>query len=983
MDDMEQYKELFMAEATEHLQALNQNLVELENNPENTDIINLIFRSAHTLKGSARTLGFENISNLTHHMEDILDYIRDGKIPVTQEIMDLLFNCLDALETMVDEIEEDITETSVDVDSIINEIKRLKEKYLSGSGVDVSSKEEKKDSDEVKKEDTSTTTEKEEESTKKEESLKVKIILKTPVTTVKVKRVISKTENPPEEEVKKPKNLNDVLDQMSKSVEVLGIIADALGCNDLKEILKKIEKLVNRLMEEDIVFNKPVMEAIKYSLDAMEKIAKSVEESGDITNIGIDLSELNKVLDEALSSKSSPDVSEEIEEYDVDLEHSKFEFDKHAEHIYKMVKENGYSLYHLKSKTSDDCTLKSVRLSMVLSAVKKIGEILETIPKEEILKEGDSCDELEVLFLSDKPVEEIKKILDPICEMEYIVMSPIDIEFEVEKVESSEHTDKGEGRDESTESTSKESKDEEDVDGDKLDDAYKVEIIIDEECLLKSVRGYMVLKELEDLGDVVKSEPPYEKIQEGEFDGTKIIIYLITNREVDDIKEAVLSIPEIKEVIITPPNYMRKTDSKSESGSEGDSSTKSAKQSKTSPKTQTPAKKGGGGRAASKKSSSTQTVRVNIEKLDKLMNLVGELVINRANFAQIANKYNIKELQNAVNRLNMLATELQEEVMAMRMIPVSFIFNRFPRTVRDTAKALNKEVELIIEGSDIELDRTVLDELAEPLTHIIRNSLDHGIEPPEEREKIGKPRKGVLKLMATRERNHVLIIVEDDGRGIDPEVIKKKAIDKGIITEEDAKNMSDHEIINLVFLPGFSTAEKISDVSGRGVGMDVVKSKIESLGGSVTLYSEKGKGTRIVLQLPLTMAIVLVLLIKLGDQVYAIPLTSVLDVTHVKKEEIKNIEGQDAILYRDHILPVTWLKDILNFHDYDNDPEEIYIVVIERNKGKMGVVVDDVIGREEIVVKPLVGILKNVQGFAGATILGDGRVAFILDLNNV
>lgn len=364
------------------------------------------------------------------------------------------------------------------------------------------------------------------------------------------------------------------------------------------------------------------------------------------------------------------------------------------------------------------------------------------------------------------------------------------------------------------------------------------------------------------------------------------------------------------------------------------------------------------------------------------MNLVGELVINRANFTQIANKYDLKELHNAVNRLNMLATELQEEVMAMRMIPVAFVFNRFPRTVRDTARALKKEVDFIIEGSEIELDRTMLDELAEPLTHIIRNSLDHGIEYPDVREKLGKPRKGTLKLTATRERDHVNIIIEDDGKGIDPDVIRKSAVRKGILTEEEAEKLSDDEAINLIFLPGFSTAEKISDVSGRGVGMDVVKSKIESLGGGVSIQSEKGKGTKITLHLPLTMAIILALLVKLHDQIYAIPLTSVLDVASIQKDEIKNLEGQEAIIYRDHILPVFWLKDILNQYS-SSDFEELYVVVVEGNKGKVGVIVDEVIDRDEIVVKPLTGILKNVNGLAGATILGDGRVALILDLSNI
>ncbi|HIQ38471.1 MAG TPA: chemotaxis protein CheA, partial [Methanothermococcus okinawensis] len=655
MDEMEQYRELFLAEAMEHLQALNQYLVELENNPENLEIINLIFRSAHTLKGSARTVGFDHISNLTHYMEDILDYLREGKIPVTSEIMDLLFECLDALETMIYEIEEGITETSVDVDAIIEKIKKLKEKYLSGAGVEVKPKEEEK------KEDTVPTTkeEKEEEEKKpeKEETkkIKIKVILKNPTTTLKVKKVV-KVPTTSEEEIKKPKNLEDILEQMSKSVEVLSIIAEALEYSELKTVLKKIEELVKKVMDDSIVFTKSVMEALKCSLDAMEKIAKAVEEGKDLSNIDVDLSELSDILDKALAVKSKEEISEKVEEYEVTLDHTKFKIEEYAERI-KELFEKGHKLYHLKAKTVEDCALKSATLLMVLNTVKKIGEVLDTIPKEEALKEGKGGDELEVLFLSDKPIEEIQKELDTISEIEYIAISPVDIELKVEeKVEE-------------VKEEKKEVKEEEKTEED-LQDAYKVEVIIDEECLLKSVRAYMVIKELEDLGEIVKVEPSLEVIQKGEFKGTKVTIYLITNKEPDDIKEAVLSIPEIKEVYVEPPKYMKEIETKK-------TESKPQQKEEDKKKKETPAKKVPKA-ATTKKSSTVQTVRVNIEKLDKLMNLVGELVITRANFAQIAEKYDIKELHNAVNRLNMLITELQEEVMAMRMIPVSFIFNRFP-----------------------------------------------------------------------------------------------------------------------------------------------------------------------------------------------------------------------------------------------------------------------------------------------------------------
>lgn len=944
MDDMEQYRELFMAEAEEHLQALNQNLVELENNPNDLGIVNLIFRSAHTLKGSARTLGFDHISSLTHHMEDILDYIRSGKIPVTSEIMDMLFKCLDALETMVGKIGDGEDTTIDDVSDIVEEIKNLKEKYLSGNfdrkepSNESNDPEESQEEDGMEKDEAPANTEK-----------KVKITLKEPQTTIKVSKPKAT------EEVEKPENFDEIVKQIQKSAEALHVIVEALGYKELSETLKKIEKLSSSVLDQSISSNNLVIETLKESLTAMERIAKSFEENGN--SIDIDLSQLSDKIDLAMAQEPT---SEDVDEYEITLDHSIFNLDESAEEIKEMVVDQNYKLYHVKAKTSEDCALKSVRLAMVLSKIKEIGKLLESIPSEEELKEK-SYEELDAIFLSSKELDDVKKVLDTVYEMDYIIVVPIEVDFEIEETTKSESEDKKPENNETKENEVVKPEKTESI-GLNEDEVYKIKIIIDEECPLKSVRAYMVIKELKNIGKVIKTEPSNEVIEAGNLETNEVTIYLNSDKEIDDIKETIFKIPEIKDIIINPPK-----DSKIINKRESDNNSNTKKPQQAENKKTSPA---------------TQTVRVNIEKLDKLMNLVGELVINRANFTQIANKYDLKELHNAVNRLNMLATELQEEVMAMRMIPVAFVFNRFPRTVRDTARALKKEVDFIIEGSEIELDRTMLDELAEPLTHIIRNSLDHGIEYPDVREKLGKPRKGTLKLTATRERDHVNIIIEDDGKGIDPDVIRKSAVRKGILTEEEAEKLSDDEAINLIFLPGFSTAEKISDVSGRGVGMDVVKSKIESLGGGVSIQSEKGKGTKITLHLPLTMAIILALLVKLHDQIYAIPLTSVLDVASIQKDEIKNLEGQEAIIYRDHILPVFWLKDILNQYS-SSDFEELYVVVVEGNKGKVGVIVDEVIDRDEIVVKPLTGILKNVNGLAGATILGDGRVALILDLSNI
>ncbi|WP_236953648.1 chemotaxis protein CheA [Methanocaldococcus bathoardescens] len=735
---------------------------------------------------------------------------------------------------------------------------------------------------------------------------------------------------------------------------------------DLKPLMIKIKEFVKQISDEDVKVNKKIFETLKYITKILEDIASGLEKGKKAGELGISVDEVSSRIEEALKSQSpkEPEIKEiekEIE-IEVELNHEKFDLSEFVDIIKEKV-DSGYKLYHLKAKVDDECPLKSARLSMVLTRIKNIGEILLSTPTEGELKE-QSFEELEVMFLSDKSVEEIQKELETVPEIDYIAISPVDIEFEEEVIE--------------VEETQEEVATEDDI-----PDAYKVVVTLDDECLLRAVRAYMVIKELQNIGEIVKTNPPIETIQDGEFNGTKFTVYMKLKEgyEVDDIRECVMKVPEIKDVqIIAPGEETSKSEEEQKSEQKEETKPQSQQQQKSEEKKPEPKKPTTTAKKEEKKS--TQTIRINIEKLDKLMNLVGELVITRANFSQIANKYQLKELNNAINRLSMLINELQEEVMAMRMIPVAYVFNRFPRMVRDLAKALGKEVEFIMEGTDIELDRTVLDELAEPLVHLIRNALDHGIEPPEEREKVGKPRKGVLKLIAERERDHVNIIVEDDGKGIDPDKIRKKAVERGIISEEEAKKLSDHEAINLIFMPGFSTAEKVSDVSGRGVGMDVVKTKIESLGGTVVVYSEKGKGTKVVLKLPLTMAIITALLMKLADQVYAIPITSVLDVTMINREDIKNIEGTNAIIYRDEIIPVIWLKDFLGMSYIQERGDELTIVVIERSGGKLGVVVDEVIGREDIVVKSLTGILKNIPGLAGATILGDGRVALILDLSS-
>jgi len=362
------------------------------------------------------------------------------------------------------------------------------------------------------------------------------------------------------------------------------------------------------------------------------------------------------------------------------------------------------------------------------------------------------------------------------------------------------------------------------------------------------------------------------------------------------------------------------------------------------------------------------------------MNLVGELVIGRARIERLVQEARLREFDEPLSQLGRISGDIQELVTKLRMVPVSFTFDRFPRLIRDMSKTLGKEVELVLEGQDTELDRTVIDEIGDPMVHLIRNSLDHGIETREVRRTVGKSEKGILKISAYQEGSGVIIEVTDDGKGINPEQVKKKAIERGILEEEHASAMSDEELIQIVLLPGFSLSETITDISGRGVGMDAVKTKVEALGGQLDLVSRAGQGTSVYVRLPLTLAIVLSLLVKVGEETYAISLENVEETILVKRENIKTVHGSPVTLLRGEVLSLSDLGNVLGTVVEESHREEYPVVVVKVGKNKVGFIVDELIGQQEIVIKSLGRFLSKLKGIAGATILGDGNVALILDV---
>ena len=383
-----------------------------------------------------------------------------------------------------------------------------------------------------------------------------------------------------------------------------------------------------------------------------------------------------------------------------------------------------------------------------------------------------------------------------------------------------------------------------------------------------------------------------------------------------------------------------------------------------------------------------QTIRVDVKRLDQLMNLIGELVLAKNRLIKIYNdveeRYEgekfLEELNQVVSSISIVTTDLQIAVMKTRMLPIGKVFNKFPRLVRDLARELGKKVKLIIEGEDTELDKSIIEEIGDPLVHMIRNAVDHGIEPPEERVKKGKPEEGTIWLRAYNEGNMIVIEIKDDGRGMDPEALKKKAIEKGIITPQEAENMSDKEAFMLIFRPGFSTAEKVTNVSGRGVGMDVVKTNIEKLNGIIEVDSVLGKGSTFKLKIPLTLAIIQALLVASQEDLFAIPLSNVIETVRIVEEDIYTIEGKSVLKLRDEVLPLVNMADIFEIEKILEPDKYLYVVILGLGATKIGLIVDRFIGQEEIVIKSLGEFLKGLPGIAGATIRGDGRVTLIVDV---
>lgn len=492
-------------------------------------------------------------------------------------------------------------------------------------------------------------------------------------------------------------------------------------------------------------------------------------------------------------------------------------------------------------------------------------------------------------------------------------------------------------------------------------ETFEISINLDDDTVMKGARAYLVVNRLEQSGDILHTEPSPESLEQGDFENGFKLLFL-TKLTSEEISSEIDGLSEIKSCEITKVNPKQLEELEEQIEEKEESSISSSQEVKAS--------------QGSHANSLGSSIRVDIAKLDKFMNLVSELVIYRNQLEDISTNLRITEINEPLSNVARISTDLQDLVLQIRMQPVSVVFNRFPRMVRDLSKELNKDIDFQIDGEETELDRTVVSELGEPLIHLIRNAVDHGIETLEERKLLEKPLKGTVKLSAYQEGNRVIITLSDDGKGLDPGKIREAAVRKGL----NAEGLRDNEIQHLIFNPGFSTAKEVTSVSGRGVGMDVVKQKISSLGGTIELLSEVGIGTTFTIKLPLTLSIIQSLMVKISSEVFAVPLGLVEKVVKVRDGEIKNSLNREVYIYRGQATPVIRLDEKLGIDAID---AEKHLILVHLGDRYYGLLVDDLLGQQEIVIKKLSGVLGKMKEYLGATILGNGDITLILDVGNL
>jgi two-component system, chemotaxis family, sensor kinase CheA len=507
---------------------------------------------------------------------------------------------------------------------------------------------------------------------------------------------------------------------------------------------------------------------------------------------------------------------------------------------------------------------------------------------------------------------------------------------------------------------------------------HEIQVLLDDECMLKAARAYMVVQKVEGLGELIKATPPVDDLEREAFERS-FVLWVASDRDGDEIRVTVEGVSEVATCQVVEL---------SSAGPAPDAPPPADITEPTSEASPPPAPveaaqieaSADPAAATTKRSKAAPTVRVGTDRLDSLMNLMGEMVIQRTRLTKLATDHDLSDLRSAVEEVTRVTNDLQGLVMKVRMMPVEAVFMRFPRMVRDLGNSLGKQLELVISGEDTELDRTVIDEIGDPLVHMLRNAVDHGLETPDERTAAGKNPVGTVRLSARHEGNNVVIEVSEDGRGINPGKLRDLVAKKGLMTRAQVDALSDQEAVELIFLPGFSTSEVATDISGRGVGMDAVRDKISGLNGTVQIHSEMGTGSRFTIRLPLTLAIIQALLVTAAGEVYALPLDAIDETVVIARSETRPVDGMDCMVLRDRVVPLVSLRDRLRIAADGDESTQLSVVVVKSGTARLGVVVDALIGQQDIVIKHLPEYLGDIAGVSGATILGDGSVALIVDV---
>jgi len=966
----------FFNEAREHLETIEPNLLQLENNPEDLGLLNDIFRPMHSLKGASGFLGLNKINQLAHKAENILDDLRQGLHPVTSQIMDVILAATDALRTMVDNLETSGTEGDVDVREIISRVEALqhaaeadtRQQEPTDEAPSSAPEQEIRPNTEAVTADQPLIAEAK-PAAAKSNGVRIQVAQdpdfdNTPyaLTTVgeghltdfleealdiieDLNRALVTLEGAPDD----PGELiNDIFRYFHNLKGNSGII----GFKELNALTHEAETLLNRVRKGEMDSSQALFDLLLAVVDLIEEMVGHVEPStGEVTPM--DSSGMVELLQRAYEDGEIPEIQDTPEE------HGLAEQPQPAGEVpVPDVVPQG--------------DMQPVEPSTTIPPASDPGGAASSHDDAEVLAQGGFDPEDVAIFESavGQQVDNLRTALARLRE---------------------------------------DASQEQYVDG-----MFRALTTIQNSC------GYMSLNALRDYAAQTAS-----LVEQGRKSGDFGILLDILGQEVDIVAErlddaitqmhsgsveAVSGGQETERVeaagVAASPAGVAKPspvpesvptstalDNPSSSAPRTGSAGPNASGASSTPTPPTAASSGASANS-SVKHKTASTIRVDHHKLDHLMNLIGELIINRNRYALLARALEegqeevhvvAQQLTETTYAMARISDDLQDTIMNVRMVPVQTVFSRFPRLVRDLSRKSGKRVELITEGEETELDKSVVEEIGDPLVHLVRNAVDHGLEDEEDRVGLGKSPSGHVWLRAYHKGNSVAIEVEDDGRGIDPEKMRSVAVRKGVLTAEEAANLDDREAIELIFHPGFSSAEKVTDISGRGVGMDVVKTNIKNLKGSVHTQSESGKGTKLTLTLPLTLAIIDALMVEVAGETFAIPLDAVSETTKIKAEKLADVNSRKAVTLRGEVLGVVELSELLDLPPYPEERSILPIVIVHDNDRRVGLVVDRLLERQEIVIKPLGQYLSDfdLDGISGATIMGDGSVVLILDPHEI